>query len=81
MTNETPQPDANIHRQSCVKITVFVDFSGEGGALITAWLEVPVRGLAEWGEPFALIRRSPSLADQNDGISDGIEAIHTTLSD
>ena len=29
----------------------------------------------------APIRRSPSSADQNDGISDGIEAIHTILSD
>jgi hypothetical protein len=42
MTNETPQPNANIRRQSCKGITVFVDFSGEGSALITAWLEVRV---------------------------------------
>jgi hypothetical protein len=29
---------------------------------------------------FARIRRRPSPADQNDGISDGIESIHTPLS-
>jgi len=39
MTNETPQPNANIRRQSCMEITVFIDFFGEGGALITAWFE------------------------------------------
>jgi hypothetical protein len=32
MTNETPQPNANIRRQSCTKIMVFIDFSGEGAA-------------------------------------------------
>src|SRR5271165_6867678 len=42
MTNETPQPNANVRRQSCMEITVFIDFSGEGSALITAWLEVRV---------------------------------------
>jgi len=43
MTNETPQPNANIHRQSRMEITAFVDLSGEGSAaLITAWLKVRV---------------------------------------
>jgi hypothetical protein len=38
--------------------------------------------LEEWAvkDPSAVIRRSPSPADQNDGISDGIEAIHISLS-
>jgi hypothetical protein len=37
-----------------------------------------VHGPTEEG-PFASIRRRPSPADQNDGISDGIEAIHISL--
>jgi hypothetical protein len=39
MTNETPQPNTDIRRQSCMEIPVFIDFSGEDSALITVWLE------------------------------------------
>jgi hypothetical protein len=35
MTNETPQPNTNIRRQLCTEMTAFIDFSGEGSALIT----------------------------------------------
>ena len=42
MTNETPQPNANIRQRTCAKMPVFIDFSGEVSALITAWLEVRV---------------------------------------
>jgi hypothetical protein len=42
MTNETPQPNVNERYRTSAKMPIFIDLSGEGTALITAWLEVRV---------------------------------------
>ena len=42
MTNETPQPNVNERLRTAAVMLDFVDLSGAGRALITAWLEVRV---------------------------------------
>jgi hypothetical protein len=42
MTNNTPQPNANIRRRTLAKLPIITDFFGQGSALITAWSEVLV---------------------------------------
>ena len=66
--NQTPTNDI----ERAPEMPIVADVFGEGTTLL------PPR-LAAWGDPFDLMRQSPSPADQNDGISDGIEAIHISL--
>jgi hypothetical protein len=40
ITNETPWPNANGSNQIHVEMPIIAGLSGEGSALITAWLEV-----------------------------------------